>query len=455
MKNYLIVFILILTSCKTLKAVPEDHKPDNLDLTGLAQETKQAEQLVSPVTPLFDDSLKTGNDGSQFILSAEDLLSKIDTYIDVDLKEPLYNLPAQMPSPEATRAPELSAAAQSEAAAPKAASPETTAAQSEAAAPTAATQPAPQPAPPPPPPPPQIRKPQPAKPKPAAPDPKSEIQSSPKINLSAANTGVEIIRKPQDKISRTVNAMVGQIVEVPYTGAQWVFLGEQNGLSGLDYEMRRTDEDGLSFIFKAKKEGSYLLKFYKKDYVKDYYINDFVQVVVSENSPAKNGFGPPDEMTVVTALPRWPGPSIAAITANDANTAITANDETEQVSEQVTNQINEASAQPIQAKNIQSVSKSAAPSASSLMESARQTFKDGKFAETVEALDNFRRAYPAASDEAWWFYGQCFEAPGKTRDIRSSMDAYKMLVNEYPQSKYFDDAEKRIAYLNKFYFNIR
>jgi outer membrane protein assembly factor BamD (BamD/ComL family) len=90
-----------------------------------------------------------------------------------------------------------------------------------------------------------------------------------------------------------------------------------------------------------------------------------------------------------------------------------------------------------------------------LLKQARAAYDAGKFDQAIAALDQFRRIYPAAGDEAWWLYGQSFEANSPSRDIRSAMDAYTRLAREFPQSKYYDDAQKRIAYLNKFYFNIR
>jgi outer membrane protein assembly factor BamD (BamD/ComL family) len=76
-------------------------------------------------------------------------------------------------------------------------------------------------------------------------------------------------------------------------------------------------------------------------------------------------------------------------------------------------------------------------------------------ASAISILDQFRERYPSGSDEAWWLYGQFYEANGPSRDIRSALDYYHRLVREYPQSPHYDEARRRIAYLERYYINIR
>jgi Tfp pilus assembly protein PilF len=86
---------------------------------------------------------------------------------------------------------------------------------------------------------------------------------------------------------------------------------------------------------------------------------------------------------------------------------------------------------------------------------AREAFEAGQIQPALAILDQFRERYPLGSDEAWWLYGQFLEAAGPSRDIRSALDYYRRLVREYPQSPRCNDARGRIAYLERFYFNIR
>jgi outer membrane protein assembly factor BamD (BamD/ComL family) len=76
-------------------------------------------------------------------------------------------------------------------------------------------------------------------------------------------------------------------------------------------------------------------------------------------------------------------------------------------------------------------------------------------ASAIAILDQFRERYPSGSDEAWWLYGQFYEANSPSRDIRSALDYYRRLVREYPQSPRYNEARRRIAYLERYYINIR
>ncbi|MDR2101880.1 MAG: tetratricopeptide repeat protein [Treponema sp.] len=86
---------------------------------------------------------------------------------------------------------------------------------------------------------------------------------------------------------------------------------------------------------------------------------------------------------------------------------------------------------------------------------AREEYGAGRVAAALSILDQFREAYPSGSDEAWWLYGQLLEANGPRRDVRSALDYYRRLIREYPQSSRFDEARRRIAYLERYYFNIQ
>jgi hypothetical protein len=114
--------------------------------------------------------------------------------------------------------------------------------------------------------------------------------------------------KDEISFSRVVRAAVGQIVEVPFRGAGWVYLGEIGSRRGMVYDSRRLDEEGLSFLFRAETPGTYGLKFYKQDFIRDYSLIDHVQVIVDEaGEPARAGyFNPPVDRARVAAEPRWP-----------------------------------------------------------------------------------------------------------------------------------------------------
>jgi outer membrane protein assembly factor BamD (BamD/ComL family) len=89
------------------------------------------------------------------------------------------------------------------------------------------------------------------------------------------------------------------------------------------------------------------------------------------------------------------------------------------------------------------------------MRRAREEYDAGRIASAIAILDQFRALYPAGSDEAWWLYAQCYEANSPSRDILMSLEYYRRLVQEFSQSSRSSDARRRIAFLERFYINIR
>jgi outer membrane protein assembly factor BamD (BamD/ComL family) len=70
-------------------------------------------------------------------------------------------------------------------------------------------------------------------------------------------------------------------------------------------------------------------------------------------------------------------------------------------------------------------------------------------------MDRFRRSFPSGTDEAWWLLGQILEANSPVRDIALALEYYRRLVREFPQSRRVPAAQRRIAYLERYYFNIK
>jgi hypothetical protein len=374
--------------------------------------------------------------------------------------------------------------------------------------------------------PPVVREPVPL---PAAPIPEAPARSPPVV-----------IQEPGISFSRVVRATVGQMIEVPFQGSGWVYLGELGSRPGIAYSSRRLDPEGQSFVFRAEAPGTYGLKFYKQDFVRDYILNDYVQVIVGEppEAAAMGWFNPSIDRGRVVAEPRWPtalaeaeafsrGTSIpgavpgAAVAAVPGTTAPTATGApaagqggpapgTSGGAADTAPAASAAGGQPVappaagQTPVPPATGQAAQPSAAvpppaavpsparpalsdegvipvrpaasvqpspgaeavqpealgnlqpgGYLERARQEFDAGRVATAISVLDQLRERYPSGTDEAWWLYGQFYEANSPSRDIRTSLDYYRRLVREYPQSSRYNDARRRIAYLERYYINIQ
>jgi tetratricopeptide (TPR) repeat protein len=254
-----------------------------------------------------------------------------------------------------------------------------------------------------------------------------------------------------------------------------VYLGEEDAKRGISYTTRRLDAEGQSFIFRADAAGTYGLQFYRQDFIRDYIINDHVRIIV-EDGPALSAEFPPLDRGRVIAEPRWPElPGTETSTpagAGESAGAGTAGAGAEE-SAGTEGAAGETALRPvIQDEGIVPVAPAAAVtprgpvpegtaelSPESLPEDymarARREYEAGRVREALAVLDQFRERFPLGSDEAWWLYGQILEANSPVRDIRSALEYYRRLIREYPQSARYAAARQRIAYLERYYFDIR
>jgi hypothetical protein len=329
---------------------------------------------------------------------------------------------------------------------------------------------------------------------------------------------------------------VGQLVEIPFRGTGWVYLGELGSRRGIAYHSRRLDPEGQSFVFRAGEAGTYGLKFYKQDFIRDYILNDYVQVIIGDppETAGTGWFNPPVDRGRVVAEPRWPdtgeeaearrrqntapGPGETAAPSAGQGTAAagggTAGREAVSAAGQGEGIVPPAEREEAGSPAGQGAAGSpsapppaerppdtglspagppslpgivadegvvpAAPPAlagpgdgpspaaaspeialppdslpAEYLRRAREEFDAGRVSAAIGILDQFRDRFPAGSDEAWWLYGQLYEAGSPRRDIRTALDYYRRLMREYPQSGRYNDARRRVAWLERYYINIQ
>jgi hypothetical protein len=257
--------------------------------------------------------------------------------------------------------------------------------------------------------------------------------------------------------SRTIRVTIGQVLEIPFRGTGWVYLGELGNRRGISYDSRRLDIEagitvGQSFIFRPEIPGTYILKFYKQDFIQDYVINDHVQVIVGERNDT-TGIASADR---VVAEPRWPpvmspagGP--VAETPSPAQTSSSA--AVLPASPEIAPEPQNDPSTPAVGAASPQVLPEMLPN--EYVRRAKQEFDAGQVESALGILDTMKQRYPLGIDEAWWLYGQLLEANSPSRDIKLALDYYRRLVDEFPQSDRVTDAQRRIAYLERYYFNIR
>jgi len=364
------------------------------------------------------------------------------------------------------------------------------------------------------------------------PGPKSEPLAPPVVNEQEGNReplvrlpSGSVEDQPEERIlqpdypitfSRVARVTVGQLVEIPFQGRDWVFLGEIGARRGIAYDSRKLDPEGESFIFRVEAAGVYALKFYRQDFAHDLILNDHVQIIAG-GAPETTGLGwfnPPTDRSRVVAGPRWPNflessqkidshaeqlshpieelgvqppTTVQPPTATQAPTTVRppatvqpprpaavqppvrqpSNARNETARPQTPSGDAVAQAGPAQSQSPPAPMETTAPketqpaqvaepvSLDSIVKQARDEFNAGRIASAITLLDQFCKSFPSGSDEAWWLYGQCFEANSPNRNMLSALEYYRRLVREYPQSSRLNDARRRIAYLERYYINIQ
>jgi hypothetical protein len=283
-----------------------------------------------------------------------------------------------------------------------------------------------------PPPPPRIARP--SEPVPPPPPAREPLTMPPRAvpDLPARNppTLTPAPEPPSGVSSRVVRALTGQTVEVPFRGSGWVYLGEASSKRGLNYASRRLDGEGQTFVFRAVEAGTYELKFYRQDFIRDHIINDMVTVVVEEPplgaAQAQRFGGEAQDRSVAVAGPPVDGQA-GVPAAEDGEPPVTE--------------------PPLGLPRD--------TAAEEYLRRAREEYQGGRYPQSLAILGQFLEQFPLGSDEAYWLYAQACEKQGPSRNIRLALDYYRRLVAEYPQSSHYNDARRRIAYLERYYINIQ
>ncbi|MCL2412197.1 MAG: hypothetical protein FWC97_11205, partial [Treponema sp.] len=232
--------------------------------------------------------------------------------------------------------------------------------------------------------------------------------------------------------------------------------------------------------------GTYILKFFREDFRRGYIINDYVQVIAGEAPTAGTGwFSAPFDRSRVIAQPRWPtaveeaemvrghdgtlrhpsptqpdpvpAPSIIPET-QIAHPAVIPPFPTDPLFPPPTELTPPIITEPVTPTEptlpIPEIVQETIPP-DMLLQRARETFDAGNVAGAIALVDQFMVFFPGGTDEAFWLYGQFYEANSPSRNILLSLDFYRRLVREFPQSSRLPDARRRIAHIERFFITIQ
>ena len=281
--------------------------------------------------------------------------------------------------------------------------------------------------------------------------------------------------------SRSVTLKKFEYLDVTYPGTGWIFMGLTDNSKDLAYFGRKLGTKDTKFSLQARAAGTKIIHFYRNDPLTGKYLDDYIEVIISsENGSNKTHIEAPEYKLPVQ---KKESPSN---TKQDDTEASPAAEEKSEDAEKTDKSTTKTSA-PAAKTNSKSASSAAAtvstPSdstssetsvttvtsetsevstpvtqtsdSSTLLKEAQLLYNEKEYKAALNKLNQFFEYSTDKGDEALYLKGQILEAKSDVRDIKGAIDAYTTLTKNYPASKLWDSANKRIIYLKRFYLEVR
>ncbi len=305
--------------------------------------------------------------------------------------------------------------------------------------------------------------------------------------------------------SRSMTVKLNQFVDVVYPGSGWIYVGETDETPKFRYFGRKLGSENTTFSLRSIKSGSTYLHFYKNDVLTGKFIDDYLEVeVINEkarpnekaSAPAYASFVPPKPVRTVTNTPtinkeeKTTSNTVSkqnhtSVSPEKENYSFQSKDESTYNSDSNLKTIIQAAEDTFKnpiatdanesissVKSVQdntnvfqsftpintepsdrtdSVAKSVLDRSRSLLEQAKESLQAGNHQLALTQIQAYLDEEPAKPDEAYYIQGQILEADSPVKNIRNALDSYNSVVKNYPTSKFWQKANKRKIYLNKFY----
>lgn len=268
---------------------------------------------------------------------------------------------------------------------------------------------------------------------------------------------------PQKTPSRSMTAKNNQYVDIIYPGRGWIYMGEDEGKDQiLRYFGRKLGTENTTFTLRTTKSGETVLHFYKNDVLKGEYIDDYLEIKVLEESakPNERAKAPSYEESVPQKPVRLEKKAetqeetqktdeIKNIEekTSDNEQKLSSQDETNLKKNDVSNDVSNEVSKPEQKKSLKVDTKN-------LLEQAKKDFEAKSYAQALSEVQQYLDTQNTRIDEALFLQGQILEADSEVKNIKSAIDSYNSLIKNYPASTFWQEANRRKIYLNRYYVNI-
>ena len=289
--------------------------------------------------------------------------------------------------------------------------------------------------------------------------------------------------------SRSVTLKKFEYLDVTYPGTGWIYMGLTDNSKDLAYFGRKLGTKDTQFSLQARAAGTKIVHFYRNDPLTGQYLDDYLEVVIlAESGSNKTHIQAPDYKLPVQKKEK---PAVKEETAAEeetesssskpaANTTSANTTSTSPATSATSAASTSSPASPASQTSTSAAAKTEAtesntnttttsttdtadtsiavstiPDSASLLQEAQVLYNEKEYAAALNKLNQFFEFSTENRDQALYLQGQILEAKSEIRDIKGAIDAYTSLTKNYPASKLWDDANKRIIYLKRFYLEVR
>lgn len=295
-------------------------------------------------------------------------------------------------------------------------------------------------------------------------EPESKDELSEEIEKEEPKENTEQTENNSQKTpSRSMTAKNNQYVDIIYPGRGWIYMGEDEGKDQiLRYFGRKLGTENTTFTLRTTKSGETVLHFYKNDVLKGEYIDDYLEIKVLEESakPNERAKAPSYEESVPQKPVRLEKKAetqektqktdeiknIEEKTSGNEQ-KLSSQDETNLKQNDVSNEVSKEVSKPEQKKSLKIDTKN-------LLEQAKKDFEAKSYAQALSEVQQYLDTQNTRIDEALFLQGQILEADSEVKNIKSAIDSYNSLIKNYPASTFWQEANRRKIYLNRYYVNI-
>ena len=269
--------------------------------------------------------------------------------------------------------------------------------------------------------------------------------------------------------SRSVTLKKFEYLDVTYPGSGWIYMGLTDNSKDIAYFGRKLGTKDTKFTLQARAAGTKIIHFYRNDPLTGQYLDDYIEVIIQpENGSNKTHIEAPEYKLPVKKIEK----PVKQIEEHSEETEAKIEAETvkpevekKQVEKSVPakpvpvvsekKQVEKTPAQKENEQTVQTENSVQTPNSQTLLKEAQLLYNEKEYKSALSKLNQFFELSTDNRDEALYLKGQILEEKSEVRDIKGAIDAYSTLTKNYPASKYWDSANKRIIYLKRFYLEVR